>query len=178
MRFFKYLYILLSFILITYVNLPDPQFPREIQNIKTLRSTEPGDSETPLRRAYYTDAGRNDSLDHYTKEFNKIFSIPTLTYRLNYPPEEAQTLIRDQTRSTFLEEIVHPMRESLYINGFEPKENKDAIVVNGENYRLKITVRYLPSNVLIRILLVIILVISIWYFLLHITRQSIFLSKP
>jgi len=76
-------------------------------------------------------------------------------YRLNYPPEEAKTLIRDQTRSTFLEEIVHPLRESLYINGFDPKDPKDAIEIEGKPWRQKIIVRYVPSNTLTRVLVVV-----------------------
>lgn len=73
------------------------------------------------------------------------------TYRLNYPPEEAQTIIRDQTRSTFLEEIVHPFRESIYINGFEPKDPKDAVIIEGRHFRQKIIVRFVPSPPIVRV---------------------------
>lgn len=75
------------------------------------------------------------------------------TYRLNYPPEEAQTLIRDQARSTFLEEIVHPFRESIFVNGFEPTRPQDAIFVEGRAWRQKIIVRFVPSVTLIRLAL-------------------------
>ncbi len=92
-------------------------------------------------------------LAHYQKQLTKSnflgFLLPT--YRLNYPPEEAQTLIRDQTRSTFLEEIVHPLRESFFVNGFEPKDPKDAILIEEKNWRQKITVRLVPSNTLARL---------------------------
>jgi len=92
-------------------------------------------------------------MNHYKNQFEeKIFLglfIPS--YRLNYPPEEAQTIIRDQTRSTFLEEVVHPFRESVFINGFKPTQKKDAIFIEGKDWYQKITVRFVPSNVLIRI---------------------------
>jgi hypothetical protein len=73
---------------------------------------------------------------------------------LNYPPEEAQTIIRDQTRSTFLEELVHPFRESIYINGFEPKTEKDTINIEGRTWRQKIIIRYVPSLTIIRVIVV------------------------
>lgn len=111
-----------------------------------FQSGEPADTETPLRRGYYTNATRQEVMDQYLGEFKG--------YRLNYPPEEAQTLIRDQTKSTFLEEIVHPLRESVYINGFEPTEPQYAIVIKGIPWRQKIIVRYVPSNFLIRLLVV------------------------
>jgi len=93
-------------------------------------------------------------MSHYFSEFEKdsLLNIYLPTYRLNYPPEEAYEKIRDQTRSTFLEEIVHPFRESLYINGFEPKEEKDTIFIDGRIWRQKITVVFVPSNLLVRFL--------------------------
>ena len=94
---------------------------------------------------------------HYKNQFEKpvIFGMPLFSYRLNYPPEEAQTIIRDQTRSTFLEEIVHPFRESVYINGFKPTLKKDAIFIEGKDWYQKITVRFIPSNSLARVIVVI-----------------------
>jgi len=110
------------------------------------QSTEPADTETPLRRGYYTNATRQEVIEHYQSEFKG--------YRLNYPPEEAQTIIRDQTKSTFLEEIVHPLRESIYINGFEPTDPQYAIVIKGTPWRQKVIVRYVRSNLLARLLVV------------------------
>ncbi|MGB6838854.1 MAG: hypothetical protein WBE27_01050, partial [Microgenomates group bacterium] len=77
--------------------------------------------------------------------------IPLPTFRLNYPPEEAQTVIRDQTRSTFLEEIVHPFRESLFVNGFEPKDPKDVVFIENKVWRQKITIRLVPSKGIVRL---------------------------
>jgi hypothetical protein len=143
--------VLLSLIFLFYLVLPNPQFPEPPSGV--LQSQEPADTETPLRRAYFTNLTREEILSHYQKqlEHSVIFNIPLPTYRLNYPPEEAQTIIRDQTRSTFLEEIVHPFRESIYINGFEPKEAKDAIFIGGRPWRQKIIIKYIPSNVCVRL---------------------------
>lgn len=131
--------------LLVYVIPASPEFPSPPAD--ALQSKEPADSETPLRRAYFTNFTREDVMAHYKKEFK--WGI-----RLNYPPEESRTLIRDQTRSTFLEEIVHPLRESVYINGFEPKDAKDAINIEGLPWRQKIIIRYVPSNVLVRVLVI------------------------
>lgn len=136
--------------LLVYEIPASPQFPKPLPD--ALQSKEPADSETPLRRAYFTNMTREEVINYYKKEFNTGFIV--FTPRLNYPPEESQTLIRDQTRSTFLEEIVHPLRESLYINGFEPKDPKDAIEIEGLPWRQKIIVRYVPSSVWVRILVI------------------------
>lgn len=76
--------------------------------------------------------------------------MPTLLF--NYPPENARTLIRDQTDSTFLQELVHPFRESWYINGYEPKIYLDRppFEIDGVYYNQKIIIRQLPGNVWVR----------------------------
>ncbi len=127
--------------LFIYTLAPNPKFPNPPPG--ALQSKEPGDSEDlSVRRAYFTNFTREEVMKHYQNEFKG--------YRLNYPPEEAATIIRDQTRSTFLEEIVHPFRESFYVNGFEPKNAKDAIEIAGLPWRQKITVKYVPSNLIFR----------------------------
>jgi len=130
-----------------YVSLPLGGFPKPLP--EAVRSTEPADVETPLRRGYFTDATREQVIAHYKSQFG---SLPT--FRLNYPPEEAQALIRDQTRSTYLEELVQPGRESVFINGFEPHRDNEAIVVDGKRYEQKIIVRYAPSGLHIRLMVV------------------------
>ena len=133
--------VLIFAFLFVYVLIPNPKFPNPPPG--ALQSKERGDSEDlAIRRAYFTNLTREEVMKHYQDEFKG--------YRLNYHPEEAATMIRDQTRSTFLEEIVHPFRESFYVNGFEPKNAKDAIEIEGLPWRQKITVKYFPSNVFLR----------------------------
>lgn len=81
---------------------------------------------------------------------------------LNYPPEEAQTLIRDQTQSSFLEEIVHPGRESLFINGYVPIKPEEQINREGKHYTNKITVRYIPSSSIPRLTMLAMMVVVIY----------------
>jgi len=145
---FKIIFFLISIALLYYITLPNPEFPPAPAG--SVQSNEPADVESPLRRGYYTNLSRSEVISHYENEFNKGFSI--YTPRLNYPPEEAQVIIRDQTKSTFLEEITHPLRESIYINGFEPKTEEYAQFFNGVRYNQKIIVRYVPSNMNYRII--------------------------
>lgn len=140
-------------ILVGYSLLPGPDFPESPKSF--VKSPEPADLESPLRRGYYTNATRDEVLEYYQEKFTKspFYLITIPTYRLNYPPEESQTLIRDQTQSTFLEEIVHPLRESLFISGFEPKDGKREIRVEGKVYRQKVIVKYNTSNPEVRIII-------------------------
>lgn len=153
-KFFTILFVLFSISLLIYISLPNPDFPTSIPD--ALQSKEPADTETPLRRAYFTNATRAEVMSHYAKEFK-------WGYWLNYPPEESGTLIRDQTRSTFLQEIVHPLRESIYVNGFEPKadDTKNQININGKHYKQKIIIRYVPSNFINRFVLLVLILVSI-----------------
>ncbi len=152
MRFlFKIILLTFSLVFLGYLFLPTSDFPDPPGD--AVQSREPADTETPLRRAYFTNFSRQEVIRHYRGQFERFsfvnISLPSL--RLNYPPENAQTLIRDQTRSTFLEELVHPFRESLFINGFKPKVAKDDIWYKGENFQQKIIIRYVPSLVWVRL---------------------------
>lgn len=152
-KFFKTIFFLVVIIFLGYLLLPNYNFPVPPPN--SPQSTEPGDTETPLRRAYFTDYTREEVMDWYKTQLDKstFLNIPLPTYRLNYPPEDAKTIIRDQTRTTFLEEIVHPFRESVYVNGFEPSPTgQDRIIINGRHFRQKIIIKYVPSSPLVRIL--------------------------
>lgn len=148
-KFLKFFFVIFFVILSVYVYPASPDFPKPPEG--SVQSDEPADVESPLRRGYYTNLSRAEVLAHYKKEFNQGFYY---TPRLNYPPEEAPALIRDQTKSTFLEEITHPLRESIYINGFEPKEEQYAQFFEGIRYKQKIIVRYVPSNNRVRLAVV------------------------
>lgn len=139
-KLIKAVLLVISLVFLVYSILPSPDFPEPPAD--SLRSNEPADSETPLRRAYFVNLNRQEIMQHYQNQFRG--------YRLNYPPEEAQTIIRDQTRSTYLEEVVHPFRESIFVNGFEPSSEKDTIFIEDRLWEQKITVRYVSSSTLFR----------------------------
>lgn len=147
--FLRFFFLAFFITLSVYVYPTSPEFPQPPSG--SVQSNEPADVESPLRRGYYTNLSRAEVLAHYEKEFNQGFYYAP---RLNYPPEEAPALIRDQTKSTFLEEITHPLRESIYINGFEPKEEQYAQFFGGVRYKQKIIVRYVPSNNWVRLAII------------------------
>lgn len=154
-RIFLILYIVVSVGFVGYLLLPTPAYPEPPAN--AVRSTEMADIESELRRAYFTNLDREQVIAFYKNQFD---DLPTL--RLNYPPEDSQTLIRDQTRSTFLEELVHPFRESVYINGFEPKVAKDDIWYKGQHFRQKIIIKYEPGNLVLRLAIAVPTIIMVY----------------
>ena len=83
-------------------------------------------------------------MDHYSKEFG-------WGEVLNYPPEDAQTLIRDQTKATFLEEVVHPMRESIFVAGNVLGSGMGTFEANGQEFKQKVIVKYAGSSIFVRI---------------------------
>ncbi len=168
-KFLKVITFLFFNSLLIYVWPLSPDFPNP--PAESIQSTEPADVETPLRRGYYTNLSREEVISHYKNEFNNGFVI--YTPRLNYPPEDAPAIIRDQTKSTFLEEIVHPLRESIYINGFEPKSEEYALIINGVRWDQKIIVRYVPSSIFVRVLIVILSSLSLYFLLKEYTRLKI-----
>lgn len=144
----KILYLLLflfSILFFVYLILPAPKFPDPPPS--SVQSMEEADTETPLRRAYFTNYTREQIIAHYKDQFR----YRPFTLELNYPPEDAQKLIRDQTRSYYLEELVHPFRESVYINGFIAQKEQDDIWYKGVHYEEKITIKYVPSNLVVRL---------------------------
>jgi hypothetical protein len=80
--------------------------------------------------------------------------------RLNHPPEDSLTLIRDQTKSSWMEELVHPLIDNLYINGFYPTKPTEQININGVHYQAKITVRYVPSSFTTQITVLLLIMVS------------------
>ncbi len=175
----KIIYILFSLILLFYVALPNFDFPKPPPD--SVRSMEPADSETPLRRAYFTNFTRAQVLEWYESQFRQssFKNIPLPTYLLNYPPEESQSIIRDQTRSTFLQEIVHPFRETVFINGFEPpqNDNKNRIVIDGVYWRQKIIVRFIPTNTILRFVISFLTLVLIPILVTAFKPEFLFLKK-
>lgn len=152
-KIFKIVFALFCIIFLVYLSLPNFIFP--LPPPGSLQSQEPADLETPLRRGYFTNYTRAEAISWYGNQFNhsSFLGLKLPTFLLNYPPEDAQTLIRDQTSSTFLQELVHPFRESMYINGFEPPsyKNQPTFSVGGQHWQLKIIIRFVPSSVWIRL---------------------------
>jgi hypothetical protein len=172
-KIIKFSFSLFAFLFLIYLLLPPPA---EIPPLKdSLKSTEPGDTiQIPGISAYYTNLSRQEVLNFYQKNFSKsrFLGIPLLTYRLNHPPEYAKQVIRDTQQSSYLEEIVHPLRESLFVNGYEwendpfvPPESRAQykMVIDGKEFKCKVTIRPFYSNFFFRILIFIGIVIAFFF---------------
>lgn len=169
--FFKIFYILFFFVLLIYVIIPTPEFPLPPND--SLQSNEPADLESPLRRSYFTNYTREEVMSHYKNQLSKstFLGIVLPIYTFNYPPEEAQTIIRDQTNSTFLEEIVSPLRMSVFINGYEPKPEKGSVLVeDNKSWKQKIIVKYVENNLGVKIFIVFLTSLVTWFIIVEFTK--------
>lgn len=173
-RILKLLGVIVLLFAIIYLILPPPAELLPLPN--SLKSDEPGDTvQIPGISAYYTDLSRQEVISFYQKYFSRssFLGIPLITYRLNYPPEYSKELIRRTTQQTsYLEEIVHPMRESLFVSGFEwendpftkpEKRVKNKMIINGKEYKSKITLITRHSSPFFRIIVNVGLVFIGWW---------------
>ena len=142
-------------------------------------SNEPADVEAPDRRAYFTDLSRQEVMDYYKEHFRKhnFMGLHLLTLNLNYPPEDANFIIRDQTRSVFLEEVLHPFRQSVFINGFKANSDKDIIFIENKIWQHKITVKFISSNPIVRSLVGVLAAAFLWIVLENWTKALKFFTK-
>lgn len=167
----KILYVTLTVFFLFYLALETSPFPNPPNDV--YQSGEPADVESYYRRGYYTDLTRGEVLSYYKNIYGtNILGYKLPTYRLNYPPEESQTIIRDQTRSTFLEEIVQPFRESVFVNGFEPSLDKDKIIINGYHWKEKIIVKQFPSNRILRVIVGFVSMILVYFVAINLTQST------
>jgi len=139
--------------------LPPPDLPTQAGSPESLKSTEPGDTiQLPRISAYYTNKSRAEAVSFYQNYFShsSLLNIPLFTYRLNHPPEYVKQVIRDTAKSWYLEEIVHPFRESLFVNGYEGQievrgrlqpDKRKKFLVGGKSWSAKVTLRWFPSRV-------------------------------
>lgn len=132
----------------------------------SIKSQLEGDTiQNPNIAAYFSNFRRDYITNFYRDFFSRtlipFYSLPVIS--INRPPEEAFNYVRDQQESTFLEEYVFPLRESIYVNGYEPKiENDmfnkkdrsfvgDHLYYDAKYFNSKATIRYYPSNVFARV---------------------------
>lgn len=148
----------------------------------SVKSTLEGDTiQIPNVAGYFSNNYRDFVLPFYIKDYWRLTFLPVPPYRLNYAPEFSWTAIKKHTDSTYLEEIVYPLRGSLYVNGLEPltpggeprwwgagKFQEGGIVTE-----TKVTLRFYPSSVFVRFIVWVGIVVSI-LFLHKLSRKIIF----
>jgi hypothetical protein len=172
MRLTTIFYLLFGLVLLIYLIMPGPTsvyvFP-ELPN--SHKSNLDGDTWQVYNLVgFFSNNYRNGVIAFYDQSFRNLTKLPFGPIHLNYPPEFAYTAIKDQTQSTFLEEQVYPLRDSLFINGMEPlnldrsPRYEGAMPFEYENgvYDTKTTIRYYPSFRRTRLVVWAGIMISIW----------------
>lgn len=151
-----------------------------------LKSDEPGDTwQNPGQSAYFTDLTRDQVMKFYQTSFSlHLGPISIKPYRLNYRPEDTATYVRGYIDSYYLEELVLPFRDSLFVNGWTPKlspqfanlpqteKDKAMINIKGQPFDSKITLRPYYSSLWARVL-VWTLVFPVGYFVIVQFMKSI-----
>ncbi len=160
-------FVILFLVGLVYVCLPGLSSVEDFAPLSpSIRSTQDGDTwQNKNIAAYYSDYNRREITRFYKNFFSKslLFGIPLPVIALNHPPGMAYQYVRDQQESTFLEEYVFPLRESIFVNGYEPKVENDRFPerqrsfvgdhksYNGIYFNSKTTLRYYPSSIFARI---------------------------
>lgn len=158
----KKIYIAFSVLFLVYMIWPSPGKVSDFAPLPNSdKSTLEGDTiQIPNVSAYFSDNFRDFAVSFYRDIYqNKTFLfLPPLT--INHPPEYSWVAIKRHTDSTYIEELVYPLRDSLYVNGFEPFYSDGSekfwgstkFEEGGNLWFTKTTLRYYPSNVFIRLI--------------------------
>lgn len=173
------LFLLFSSLLLVYMLWPGPNSIQSFLPLpNSVKSTLSGDTtEIPNVSAYFSNNYRNFVIPFYKNNYQMLTFTFISPLRLNHPPEYAFTAIKKHTESTYLEELVYPLRDSLYINGFEPfyqdgepkYDGASKFQVEGNYFDTKVTLRYYPSTILIRII--------VWFGIILAVYLNYFLGK-
>ena len=169
----KVIFVASSISLLVYLLMPVPLSVKDFSPLPgSAKSTLEGDTiQVPNVSAYFSNNYRDRVMPFYLEDVRSLTKFPFGPLRLNYPPEFAFTAIKDQTHGTFLEELVYPLRDSLFVNGLEPFEKdgtsryKGATLFDegGKLFETKVTLRYYPSHAIVRIATWLGINISIYY---------------
>ena len=120
---FKSLYIIFSLLLLIYMLWPGPS---KIADFKGLPNSDKsklaGDNieQVPNVAGYFSNNFRSFIVPFYSNIYQSLSYFPFPPISLNHPPEYSWQVIKKHTDSTFIEELVYPLKGSLYVNGFEP----------------------------------------------------------
>lgn len=152
-KVFLTILIIFNILAVVYLVSPVPTLP-DLEN--SVKSDLPGDTiQIANVSGYFTNLSRPDVINFYKKNYSSFFRI-----NLNHPPEKAKEVIVDTIQSYYLEELVLPFKESLYINGFEwekdvftkpEKRMKNKIFYQDQQYSSKITIRRFPVSIFNRL---------------------------
>ncbi len=179
----KKIFFVFSGLLLIYMIWPGPG---KISDFSPLPSSDksdfPGDTYQISNVAgYFSDNYRVLVNSFYKTDYRQKTHLPFPPIELVHPPEYSWQTIKKHTDSTYLIELVYPLRDSLYINGFEPFYSdgnpkfwgSTKLEIFGHSWYTKTTLRFYPSNFFIRIIVWLGVVISIFW-LYKLGRRIIF----
>ncbi|MDD5147107.1 MAG: hypothetical protein PHV63_00955 [Candidatus Daviesbacteria bacterium] len=169
----KKFFLIFSVLLLVYMIWPGPT---KIADFKPLpssnKSTLAGDNIEQVSNVagYFSDNFRPFVTSFYKSNYWQKTLLPFPPIELIHPPEYAFVTIKKHTDSTYLEELVYPLRDSLYVNGFEPFYSDGSpkfwgstkFDVDGGSFYTKTTLRFYPSPIYVRILVWLGIVVSVY----------------
>ncbi|MBU1032083.1 hypothetical protein KKE03_04170 [Patescibacteria group bacterium] len=169
----KKLFIIFSLLLLIYMLWPGPGKISDFKPLpSSIKSTLSGDTvEIPNVAGYFSDNYRQFVTSFYKSNYWQKTFLPFPPIRLNHPPEYSWTAIKKHTDSTYFEEFVYPLRDSFYVNGFEPfYENfepkfwgSSKFEVENRSFYTKTTLRFYPSSKFTKFLVWLGVVTSIYW---------------
>lgn len=170
----KKIFIIFSVVLLIYMLWPGPGNISQFNGLpNSVKSKLEGDTiQIPNVSAYFSDNYRGSVVPFYSINYKDLSHFPFPPLRLNHPPEYSWIAIKKHTDSTYIEELVYPLRGSLYVNGYEPfypdsqpKFWGSTKFSTGDNqlWFTKTTLRYYPSSLLSRIIVWLGIIISILF---------------
>ena len=153
-KVFSFLLAVGWFLFFFYLLLPEPQvfsFPAG-----SFYSQEKKIKNCSFSFFFYTDLNRQEVVRFYRQNFSSspFFRLPLFTYRLSHPPEKVKEILGEKEKASYVEEVVHPLKSSLFILGYEwekdpfvpqKKRVKNKIVIKGRTFKSKVTLCYRSS---------------------------------
>lgn len=159
----KVIFLLMTLLLLAYLIAPGPSSINQFQPLpNSAKSTAEGDTiQVPNVSAYFSNYFRSFVISFYRSNHQNLTFLPFPPIKLNYPPEYAFVAIKKHTESTYLEEFVYPLRDSLYVNGMEPFLEDGTVRFlgavefgqDGKQFKTKTTLRFYPSSIFWRLLI-------------------------
>lgn len=167
--------ILLNILALAYLAYPLPQIPNLVASLK---STEPGDT-TQLQNvsAFYNNLERQAVINFYVDNYQKKHP---LALKINHPPEKAKVIIKDTIQTYYLEEIIIPFKQSLFINGYNWQKDvftapetriKNKMLVDGQEFTTKVTLKTYTTSSMILSYFVLFLIQATVIYALHTYKQ-------
>ncbi len=157
----KKVFIIFSILLLIYMVWPGPTKISDFKPLpNSVKSTLSGDTvQIPNVSAYFSNNFRDFVTNFYIKDYQRNNYFPFPPVRLNHNPEYSWVVIKKPTDTTYLEEYVYPLRDSLYVNGFETNRPDGSTIFvgapklteDGREWFTKATLRLYTSNLFIRI---------------------------